>query len=77
MDAANRRQDCNKVVENTVMATRKSIRRKTLAEPLSGVGLSADGDPDDIRRRDHGALDAMLAKIADFTTTEWTTPSMP
>ncbi len=45
----------NKVVENTVMATRSSISEgKTLSEPLLQSGVfPADGDPDDIRRRDH------------------------
>jgi type IV pilus assembly protein PilC len=58
----------NKVVENTVMATRASISEgKTLSEPLMQSGVFPPMVTQMISVGETtGALDAMLAKIADF-----------
>jgi type IV pilus assembly protein PilC len=58
----------NKVVENALMETRKSISEgKTIAEPLSDSGIFPPMVVSMISVGENtGALDAMLAKIADF-----------
>ncbi len=58
----------NKVVENSLMATRKSISEgKTIAEPLAATGIFPSMVVSMIGVGENtGALDAMLAKIADF-----------
>ena len=58
----------NKVVENALMETRKSISEgKTIAEPLSESGIFPSMVVSMISVGENtGALDAMLAKIADF-----------
>jgi type IV pilus assembly protein PilC len=58
----------NKVVENALMETRKSISEgKTIAEPLSDSGIFPSMVVSMISVGENtGALDAMLAKIADF-----------
>jgi type IV pilus assembly protein PilC len=58
----------NKVVENALMETRKSISEgKTIAEPLSESGIFPPMVVSMISVGENtGALDAMLAKIADF-----------
>lgn len=58
----------NKVVENTVMATRSSISEgKTLSEPLMQSGVFPPMVTQMISVGETtGALDAMLSKIADF-----------
>lgn len=58
----------NKVVENALMDTRKSISEgRTIAEPLSAAGIFPSMVVSMIGVGENtGALDAMLAKIADF-----------
>jgi type IV pilus assembly protein PilC len=58
----------NKVVENALMETRRSISEgKTIAEPLSDSGIFPSMVVSMISVGENtGALDAMLAKIADF-----------
>jgi type IV pilus assembly protein PilC len=58
----------NKVVENALMETRKSISEgKTIAEPLSESGIFPSMVVSMISVGENtGALDAMLGKIADF-----------
>ncbi|MEA3470339.1 MAG: type II secretion system F family protein, partial [Thermodesulfobacteriota bacterium] len=58
----------NKVVENALMETRRSISEgKTIAEPLSESGIFPSMVVSMISVGENtGALDAMLAKIADF-----------
>ncbi len=58
----------NKVVENALMETRKSISEgKTIAEPLSESGIFPSMVVSMISVGENtGALDAMLSKIADF-----------
>ncbi len=58
----------NKVVENALMDTRKSISEgKTIAEPLSSAGIFPSMVVSMIGVGENtGALDEMLAKIADF-----------
>jgi type IV pilus assembly protein PilC len=58
----------NKVIENSLMATRKSISEgKTIAEPLAQANIFPSMVVSMIAVGENtGALDAMLAKIADF-----------
>jgi len=58
----------NKIVEEALMNTRRSISEgKTIAEPLEASGLFPPMVVQMIAVGEHtGALDAMLAKIADF-----------
>ena len=58
----------NKVIENSLMVTRKSISEgKTIAEPLSQANIFPSMVVSMIAVGENtGALDAMLAKIADF-----------
>jgi len=58
----------NKVIENALMDTKKSISEgKTIAEPLSESGIFPSMVVSMIGVGENtGALDAMLAKIADF-----------
>ena len=58
----------NKVIENSLMVTRKSISEgKTIAEPLSKANIFPSMVVSMIAVGENtGALDAMLAKIADF-----------
>ncbi|OPY04533.1 MAG: Type II secretion system protein F [Syntrophus sp. PtaB.Bin001] len=58
----------NKIVEDALMNTRRSISEgKTIAEPLEASGLFPPMVVQMIAVGEHtGALDAMLAKIADF-----------
>ncbi|MBN2255334.1 MAG: type II secretion system F family protein [Deltaproteobacteria bacterium] len=58
----------NKVIENSLMATRKSISEgKTIAEPLTQANIFPSMVVSMIAVGENtGALDAMLAKIADF-----------
>jgi len=58
----------NKIVEEALMNTRRSISEgKTIAEPLEASGLFPAMVVQMIAVGEHtGALDAMLAKIADF-----------
>lgn len=58
----------NKVIENALMDTKKSISEgKTIAEPLSEAGIFPSMVVSMIGVGENtGALDAMLAKIADF-----------
>ncbi|MBN2284066.1 MAG: type II secretion system F family protein [Deltaproteobacteria bacterium] len=58
----------NKVVENALMDTRKSISEgRTIAEPLAAAGIFPSMVVSMIGVGENtGALDAMLAKIADF-----------
>jgi len=58
----------NKVIENALMVTKKSISEgKTIAEPLSESGIFPSMVVSMISVGENtGALDAMLAKIADF-----------
>ncbi len=58
----------NKVIENALMATKKSISEgKTIAEPLSESGIFPSMVVSMIGVGENtGALDTMLAKIADF-----------
>jgi len=62
----------NRVVENTLMETRKSISEgKTIAEPLSESGIFPSMVVSMISVGENtGALDAMLEKIADFYDSE-------
>ncbi len=62
----------NKVVELSLMNTRKSIREgKTIAEPLSEAGIFPSMVVSMIAVGENtGALDAMLEKIADFYDAE-------
>ena len=62
----------NKVVENTLMNTRRSISEgKTIAEPLSESGVFPSMVVSMISVGENtGALDAMLEKIADFYDAE-------
>ncbi|MBW2630741.1 MAG: type II secretion system F family protein [Deltaproteobacteria bacterium] len=62
----------NKVVENALMDTRKSISEgKTIAEPLSESGIFPSMVVSMISVGENtGALDAMLEKIADFYDSE-------
>jgi len=62
----------NKVVENALMKTRKSISEgRTIAEPLSEAGIFPSMVVSMIAVGENtGALDAMLAKIADFYDSE-------
>lgn len=62
----------NKVVENTLMDTRKSISEgKTIAEPLSASGIFPSMVVSMIAVGENtGALDSMLEKIADFYDSE-------
>jgi type IV pilus assembly protein PilC len=62
----------NKVVENALMKTRKSIREgRTIAEPLSEAGIFPSMVVSMIAVGENtGALDAMLEKIADFYDSE-------
>jgi len=58
----------NKVIENALMDTRKSISEgKTIAEPLANAGIFPSMVVSMISVGENtGALDAMLSKIADF-----------
>ena len=58
----------NKVIENALMDTRKSISEgKTIAEPLANAGIFPSMVVSMIGVGENtGALDAMLSKIADF-----------
>ncbi|MCX5852496.1 MAG: type II secretion system F family protein [Deltaproteobacteria bacterium] len=58
----------NKVIENALMDTRKSISEgKTIAEPLANAGVFPSMVVSMIGVGENtGALDAMLSKIADF-----------
>ncbi|MDO9514652.1 MAG: type II secretion system F family protein [Syntrophales bacterium] len=62
----------NKVVENALMNTRKSISEgRTIAEPLSEAGIFPSMVVSMIAVGENtGALDAMLEKIADFYDAE-------
>ncbi|MBW2558159.1 MAG: type II secretion system F family protein [Deltaproteobacteria bacterium] len=62
----------NKIVENALMETRKSISEgKTIAEPLSESGIFPSMVVSMISVGENtGALDAMLEKIADFYDAE-------
>jgi len=62
----------NKIVENALMDTRKSISEgKTIAEPLSEAGIFPSMVVSMIAVGENtGALDAMLEKIADFYDSE-------
>jgi len=62
----------NKVIENALMNTRKSISEgKTLAEPLSEAGIFPSMVVSMISVGENsGALDIMLGKIADFYDSE-------
>lgn len=62
----------NKIVENALMATRKSIGEgRTIAEPLSEAGIFPSMVVSMIAVGENtGALDAMLEKIADFYDSE-------
>ncbi|HPQ43036.1 MAG TPA: type II secretion system F family protein [Syntrophales bacterium] len=62
----------NKVVENALLETRKSISEgKTIAEPLSEAGIFPSMVVSMISVGENtGALDAMLEKIADFYDSE-------
>ncbi|TFG90817.1 MAG: type II secretion system F family protein, partial [Syntrophobacterales bacterium] len=62
----------NKVVENALMNTRKSISEgRTIAEPLSEAGIFPSMVVSMIAVGENtGALDAMLEKIADFYDSE-------
>lgn len=62
----------NKIIENTLMETRKSISEgKTIAEPLSESGVFPSMVVSMISVGENtGALDAMLEKIADFYDSE-------
>ena len=62
----------NKIVENALMDTRKSISEgKTIAEPLSEAGIFHSMVVSMIAVGENtGALDAMLEKIADFYDSE-------
>ncbi|MEA1970555.1 MAG: type II secretion system F family protein, partial [Thermodesulfobacteriota bacterium] len=62
----------NKVVENALMDTRRSISEgKTIAEPLSESGIFPSMVVSMISVGENtGALDAMLEKIADFYDSE-------
>ena len=62
----------NKIVENALMDTRKSISEgKTIAEPLSESGIFPSMVVSMIAVGENtGALDAMLEKIADFYDSE-------
>jgi type IV pilus assembly protein PilC len=58
----------NAIVEDAIMSTRKSIERgETIAEPLKGTGVFPPMVSQMIGVGEAtGALDTMLAKIADF-----------
>jgi len=62
----------NKVVENSLMETRKSISEgRTIAEPLAEAGIFPSMVVSMIAVGENtGALDAMLEKIADFYDSE-------
>ncbi len=62
----------NKIVEDALMNTRKSIREgKTIAEPLSEAGIFPSMVVSMIAVGENtGALDAMLEKLADFYDSE-------
>ncbi len=62
----------NKIIENTLMKTRKSISEgRTIAEPLSESGVFPSMVVSMISVGENtGALDAMLEKIADFYDSE-------
>ncbi len=62
----------NKIIENTLMETRKSISEgRTIAEPMSESGVFPSMVVSMISVGENtGALDAMLEKIADFYDSE-------